>query len=118
MEIVERLWRRVMDSFRPGLDLANSPPLEVLLLGERYASQFDSELARDMKSRIWVTYRTGFEPLSPGHYTSDVGWGCMIRSGQMLVANAMVQCFLGRTWRLDDSGKDSKGAQTYCEVSR
>ncbi|UPX19483.1 Cysteine protease atg4 [Ascochyta rabiei] len=74
----------------------------------------------DFESRTWMTYRSGFAPIqksqdpkatatmsfrvrmqnlaSPG-FTSDTGFGCMIRSGQSILANALQMLTLGRDWR-------------------
>lgn len=73
----------------------------------------------DFESRIWLTYRSNFPPIpksedpnafanmtlsvrlrsqlvEPKGFTSDTGWGCMIRSGQSLLANTLSILSLGR----------------------
>jgi cysteine protease ATG4 len=73
----------------------------------------------DFEARFWMTYRSEFEPIAKSQdprataalsfsmrlksqlvdqngFASDSGWGCMIRSGQSLLANAMAIVQLGR----------------------
>ncbi|CCD25695.1 cysteine protease ATG4 NDAI_0F03770 [Naumovozyma dairenensis CBS 421] len=86
----------------------------------------------DIKSRLNFTYRTRFKPIqrmsdgpSPFHFSfilrenpintlenvisnpdcffTDIGWGCMIRTGQSLLGNALQLRNLGRDWRFDDN---------------
>ncbi|KAF1956569.1 autophagy-related protein-like protein 4 [Byssothecium circinans] len=81
----------------------------------------------DLETRIWMTYRSGFSPiqksqdrkataamsfrvrmqnLAQNAFTSDQGFGCMIRSGQCILANALLTLRLGREWRLQDSSPE------------
>ncbi|KAI0597181.1 protease required for autophagy [Biscogniauxia sp. FL1348] len=85
----------------------------------------------DFESRIWMTYRSEFELIAKSSdpkalsalsfsmrlksqlsdqngFTSDSGWGCMIRSGQSLLANAMLMQRLGRGWRRNTEPLEEK----------
>lgn len=77
----------------------------------------------DFESRIWLTYRSNFAAIAKSQdpnaatamsfsvrlrsqlsnqagFSSDTGWGCMIRSGQSLLANSLQVLRLGRGTRL------------------
>jgi cysteine protease ATG4 len=87
------------------------------------ASTWPPAFLDDFESRIWMTYRSDFAPIprSPSAkvalsgpaaalqyagkllkgqagegFSSDVGWGCMIRSAQSVLANALSTLHLGR----------------------
>lgn len=57
------------------------------------------ELKNDIKSRIWITYRKNFAPISGTNLNNDSGWGCMLRCGQMVLAQALINMHLSRDWR-------------------
>ncbi|KHJ97634.1 histidine acid phosphatase, partial [Oesophagostomum dentatum] len=80
---------------------------KIVLLGLIYCPE-DSECVcgmdfidfyRDYYTRIWITYRMGMPPLPGTQITSDCGWGCMIRTTQMAIAQALVVNRMTRGWR-------------------
>ncbi|XP_048145870.1 cysteine protease ATG4D isoform X4 [Corvus hawaiiensis] len=76
-----------------------SPRDPLYLLGRVYAPGNGEELARfrrDFCSRLWFTYRSGFPALPGTPRTTDCGWGCTLRSAQMLLGQGLVLHLLGR----------------------
>ncbi|CAI2351692.1 unnamed protein product [Caenorhabditis sp. 36 PRJEB53466] len=80
---------------------------DVVFLGRKYSTSKDDsgasrgfeEFCSDYYSKIWITYRTDFAPLLGTDTTTDCGWGCMIRTTQMMTAHAIMLNRFGRDWR-------------------
>ncbi|KAF2075214.1 hypothetical protein CYY_003475 [Polysphondylium violaceum] len=61
---------------------------------------FIQEFLEDFSSSVlWFTYRQGFPYIEGTSFESDRGWGCMLRSGQMLLSNLILHHVLGDQWR-------------------
>ncbi|XP_041050643.1 cysteine protease ATG4A isoform X1 [Carcharodon carcharias] len=70
------------------------------ILGKQYHLKTErSELLSDVRSRLWFTYRKKFSPIGGTGPSSDAGWGCMLRCGQMILAQALICKHLGIDWR-------------------
>lgn len=92
-------------------DLPNASTLVLLgcthydAIDDEHAASTHYELARssfekDFRSRLWLTYRRGFKMgLLKTAWRTDAGWGCTLRSAQMMVANALSIHTRGRDWR-------------------
>ncbi|OWB60205.1 hypothetical protein B5S29_g1074 [[Candida] boidinii] len=100
---------------------SNSSTESSFLLDSTHLSTWPEGFLKDLETRIWLTYRTDFpliekEKDSPSGisfssifrggvnfnsngFSSDCGWGCMIRTSQSLVANALLDLHIGRDWR-------------------
>lgn len=59
------------------------------LLGCIYTDEFNFK--KELFSKILITYKCNFPEICKTKITNDIGWGCTIRSGQMLLANTLLR---------------------------
>ncbi|XP_013883470.1 cysteine protease ATG4B isoform X1 [Austrofundulus limnaeus] len=86
----------------------------VWILGKEYNALTEKEeILSDVTSRLWFTYRKNFPPIGGTGPTSDTGWGCMLRCGQMILGEALVCRHLSRDWRW---AKGQKQREEYISI--
>ncbi|XP_043497461.1 cysteine protease ATG4B isoform X1 [Polistes fuscatus] len=98
-------------------DLEDIPQTDqpVWILGKKYHAKTElEEIRKDILSKLWFTYRRGFIPIGgfSSSFTTDRGWGCMLRCGQMVLGQALIFLHLGRDWRWTSETKNT----TYLEI--
>ncbi|CAG0921459.1 unnamed protein product [Notodromas monacha] len=60
-----------------------------------------------LRSFLWQTYRKGFPAIGDeSGPTSDRGWGCMLRCGQMVLAESLLRLQLGAGWMWTRASRD------------
>ncbi|KAH0945135.1 hypothetical protein HN011_002927 [Eciton burchellii] len=87
----------------------------VWIFGKKYNAikELDT-IRRDIRSILWFTYRKGFVSIGgcSSTFTSDKGWGCMLRCGQMVLAQALITLHLGKDWQWIPETKN----KTYLKI--
>eukprot|EP00040_Diaphanoeca_grandis_P015520 m.79282 g.79282 ORF g.79282 m.79282 type:complete len:396 (-) comp25201_c0_seq1:48-1235(-) len=72
----------------------NGSTQPIIFLGSEF--KHGKSQAAALKERItalpWFTYRRGFPRIGPTTFQSDQGWGCMLRCGQMILAESLFEC--------------------------
>ncbi len=69
----------------------------IILMGQPVAVSY-SALQVFFDSILWFSYRSNFPLISRSMYSSDTGWGCMLRSLQMVIAQAFQRHLSDTEW--------------------
>ncbi|XP_004071879.1 cysteine protease ATG4D isoform X1 [Oryzias latipes] len=86
-------------SLKQKTKFSKSSPL--ILLGKSYELKDEANkerFRRSFASLLWLTYRRGFPQLAGSSLTTDSGWGCVLRTGQMLLARGLLTHLMPPGW--------------------
>uniref|UniRef100_A0AC35FY84 Cysteine protease n=1 Tax=Panagrolaimus sp. PS1159 TaxID=55785 RepID=A0AC35FY84_9BILA len=116
MEQLQAIHHTVMETYfslEAGFtDIDNASIIEraevVHLLGQEFSSKEIDAIKEFSTSLIWFTYRKNFPAIGGTGPTSDQGWGCMLRCGQMLLAQALAKLHLESSWKWERNSNDEK----------
>ncbi|RXG67668.1 Cysteine protease ATG4C [Armadillidium vulgare] len=115
------LWHNMKYGWSSNLKTKFSKETPIFLLGKIYHKAFKDQqvygeagfvcsnvedFKRDFSSLSWFTYRRKFPPLPESNLTTDCGWGCMIRSGQMMMFTGLRRHFLPSDWSFEEEKND------------
>jgi len=70
------------------------PTFPLYLFDTKFKDIIPEEINRLLKSFLYMSYRSGFINLNNngcGDYTSDCGWGCMLRCSQMILSKGLIE---------------------------
>ena len=69
-------------------------PEKIQIFDEKYSKQ-DEKLINLLKNIPWFSYRKDFYQIKEKDiiYTSDAGWGCMLRASQMILSQGLCKLF-------------------------
>ncbi|KAJ2336146.1 Cysteine protease atg4 [Coemansia sp. RSA 2681] len=108
----------------------HEPVKDLWLLGRHYelagqaeeqgwGAGYPPEVLSDFSRLIWCTYRSQYPPIAPSAFTTDAGWGCMLRAGQTLLAQALQLHHFGRDWEFSWDGalgEDRRRRELYTDI--
>ena len=87
-----------------------------VILGTPYRDSKRTDFRSHVSSLFRFTYRKDFTALHPYPISSDAGWGCMLRSAQMMMACALQRHLLGKDWRRSENINILRASTQYCDI--
>lgn len=93
-DYTSRVWLTYRNTFPPIRDTALSC-LEPVASRSTHNNSSSTDISQPLPSPSKPRWPWSGEK----GWTSDAGWGCMLRTGQSLLANALIHLHLSRSWR-------------------